>query len=439
MINYTMLTNTNKLNISFMVIMTILVISFFYLLLFPAPDLPFSSQESVIFLEGRDFFADFFNVLRYMSDGSPYFCTINESDGHGALPLSYIIMFPFSKIVNYAGISLEDCWNNKIAMCSALMFLVYSVYLWGDSIRRLTIKYNVSQYNLIFFIFSSIFIFSVERGNQIIIAASLINYFIAYNDNPVRLKRIFALICICIATTLKGYPMLFGLPLLATKRYKDIAFCVVFTLFLIFTPFLLIDQGFANIPKIIENININNKAYIHNYNYLFGIHKMISFKYACTNASINFELIKNTITIVRIVETFLLLLTILLVLFEKRLWLQQLLIACAIIMFPINSGFYCGLYIFPILLLFFKKRKIHNTDYIFIILFCFILNPVQLVYKSELNQLTFYISPLISNIALAFTWVLAIFISLVQQISLTKLASVPKILIRHKFDVSIKQ
>lgn len=405
--------NTYRLNTSFFAILTILIAVFFFHLLFPPSHGLLFSQQSVIFLEGRDFFADFFNVMRYMSDGSPYFSTINESDGHGAFPLSYVLMYPFAQIVNYSGMSLEDCWNSKPAMCSALMFLVISLYFYWDSLLRLTVKYHVSQHLPTLFLFTSVFVFSVERGNQILFAAALVNYFLAYNDSKSDRKRLFALVCLCVAATLKGYPALFGLPMLVQKRYKDIAFCVVLTLSLVVFPFLLVDQGFANVPKLLENIGLNNKAYINSYNYMFGMHKLVSFGYAVTHSSMqSFQSVGNTIGIVRMVETLLLLVTIPLAFLEKRAWLQQLLIACGIIMFPINSGFYCGLYLLPVVLLFFTQREVGTVDYVFMALFCLVLNPLQLVYTSPLNGQTFYLSSLISNTSLAFAWLLAIGLSL---------------------------
>ena len=55
-----------KLNNCFAIMMMVLIAIFIWFLVYP-PSIPMlASQKSVIFLEGKDWFADFFNMMLYI-------------------------------------------------------------------------------------------------------------------------------------------------------------------------------------------------------------------------------------------------------------------------------------------------------------------------------------------------------------------------------------
>lgn len=394
-----------KLNNCFVITMMVLIAIFIWFLGCP-PSIPIlASQKSVIFLEGKDWFADFFNMMLYISDESGYyFSTINEADGHSGFPLSIAILYPFTLLVDYTGMSLQDCWASKSAIFSCVSFLIVISFFYWDSLSRLCDKYNVGKYNLVVFLFSSVFIFSLERANFIFIAAALINYYLTYYDSSsVKLRR-FALVCLCISSTLKGYPVFFGLLLLKEKRYKDILFCIVFTLLIALVPFAFMDKGFENLPKMIENIGLNSASYIHNFSYMFGLHKITYL--ACMALHLPETTAEMVISSTRVVELLLLLLSFVLVLAEKRLYRQCMLIACCILLFPINSGFYCALYLLPTIIVFFEDRLYTKVDILMMLLLCVVINPLQV------NIYSFHLSSLASNIALVAIWMTIILSSL---------------------------
>ena len=394
-----------KLNRYFAFIMAFLI-SLFLLFLFLPPSNPvLASQKSVLFLEGQDWFADFFNVMRYMSDEAGfYFSKINEFDGHSGFPIAQILLYPLTLLVDYSQMSLQDCWTSKSAIFSCVVYLSILFFFFWDSLNRVCEKYGVAKYNLIILLFSSVFIFSLERGNGVFISAFFINYYLVfYDNNNSNLKR-FALICLCFAATLKGYPVFWGLLLLKEKRYKDILFCIVFTLIIAFVPFLFMERGYENLLKMIENTGYNNAAYIHNYLYLFGMHKFVYL--ACRVIHLSESTIDTIISFTRILESLLGLITFVIVLVENRLHRQLLLIVCAVLLMPINSGFYCALFLFPVILVFFSERKIERLDYIILFLLCMVINPFQV----KLNGLR--LTPLVSNASLISLWLILIIASL---------------------------
>ena len=390
-----------RINLYFATAMTVLISLFILFLIWPPSIALFASQKAILFLEGQDWFADFFNVMRYLSDDVGfYYCKINESDGHSGFPIGLGIMYPMAQLVDYSNMSLQDCWMSKSAIFSCIAFLTIQIFLFWDSLNRVCEKFHVAKYNLFIFVFSSSFIFTLERANSIFLGASLINYYLAYYDNISAKLRYFSLVCICLAATLKGYPVFFGLLLLKEKRYKDILFCIIFTIIIAFAPFMFMEGGFENLSKMIENTGLNNASYIYSYRYMFGIHKLVYL--ICQHFHLSSASIEQAIGVTRIIETSLALLSFILVLAERRLHRQCLLIVCCILLLPINSGFYTSLYLLPVMLIFFQERAFSKIDYFITALFCLVINPLQIITP---NSLTHYFTPFIANVALVILWI----------------------------------
>ena len=400
-----------KINLYFFAIMTILIGLFLICLFFPPTTSLLAHQKVLIFQDGRDLFADFFNVLRYMSDEAGfYYSQLNASDGHSGFPISLAPMYPFAQLVDYSKMTLQDCWASHSAMLSCVVFLVTVLFFFWDSLNRVCQKYGVSKWNLVILLCSSVFIFSVERANVIFIGAALINYYLVYYDHRDRTMRYLALTSLCLAAALKGFPALFGLLLLKERRYRDIAFCVILTLLLVFVPFLFLEHGLDTIPQMVKNTATNSATYLHSLNCLWGFHRVIHM--ACLIGHAPEAAIDTIIAVARMVAAVLVLLTIGLVLLEDRLSRQLLLIACAILLYPVNSGFYCGLYFFPVILIFFSRRETTcRSDYVILLLLCLIICPLQLTLLHKDGTL-FRATPVLANAAVTLLWLYVLGLSL---------------------------
>ena len=311
--------------------------------------------------------------------------------------------------------SLADCYLSKGAMFSCIMNPVFMLFFFWRSLYLVCKKYNVPDYILIPLLLSSVFLFSIERGNFVFISAACINYYLAFYDAKDLFHKYFSLICICVAATLKGFPVLFGLLLLQDKRYKDIIFCVIFTLIIAFVPFFFLNGGFANFTKMMENVSLNNDAYIHNFNYMFGLHKLVFLGGVLTH--LPESTLDNAVGVTRIVEAVMMLLSIILALLDNKRWRQLILIVCAVLLYPINSGFYCALFLFPVLISFFQDRETGWLDYIIMLLFCAIMNPLQINYTSASSWV---LTPLFSNVSVIVLWVVVAVWSVCDFIKRTK-------------------
>ena len=150
---------------------------------------------------------------------------------------------------------------------------------------------------------------------------------------------------------------------------------------------------------MIENTNYNSASYIYSYKYMFGLHKLVYI--VCQYLQLETLEIEQIIGRTRIVETLLALLSFVLVLAEKRFYRQCLLIVCSILLLPINSGFYCSLYLLPVIIIFFSQREYSMIDYFMMLLFCLVINPLQVMTPYPLIQ---NFTPFVSNVSLILLW-----------------------------------
>jgi hypothetical protein len=384
--------------LSFCIIMTILTFLFFNGLI----NDPHGIQLNIFFVKMDDFFADFFNNLRYISDKNPYFNTINGYGEKIYFPLAYLILYPFSCLDSYSTMSLNEIWSSKIAIFSCLIFTIVSLAVLFVPLSSLYGKNKYKLYVLLILFFSGITLFSIERGNTIIITAGCVVNFLVLYKSPFKSYRIIALLFLSIAAVLKVYPIIFGFLLLKDKNYRAIFFCVLVTLILIFLPFVFFEHGFSNVQKLISNIQLNTNNYGPERIYQrFGLPNLIYIVSRVINLPNN--IMQFILALSQIFVVVFSLISIILVFFVKERWKEIALLVFVLIQFPVNSGFYCGLYFFPVIVLFLIKNESQKLDWVYIVLFCLFLNPLQLFVVSNIS-----INYIISNVSIIIMWIITI-------------------------------
>ena len=362
---------------------------------------PNGVQRQIFFAGMNDFFADFFNVLRYIAERDPYFNPINGYGEKGYLPLTYLILYPFSQLDNYNVMTLQETWNSKMGVMSLFLFIGFSVFMLIFSLKKIVNKYNLSPILLLGLVLSYIFFFSIERGNTIILTASFTGLFLCYYDSIDRTERIIAIMSLALAVTIKVYPVLFGFLYFEKKQYREIFLSAGLTLIFIFIPFLFFKREFANIPQFINNVWLNTEAYsIHRIYPRFNLSHILYRFLIKINISDGIEGIYNISKILTIIAS---LASVIFSVFIKNKWLKISLLTLTLVFLPVNSALYCGLYIFPMIILFFatinERTKIFNI--FILIVFIILLNPFQIGYKNYI----------FANIALLSLWLVLLIIS----------------------------
>lgn len=378
----------------FTTVMTVVIVVFFCLLFIN----PTGTQLNVFFLKTNDFFADFFNPMIYVADNDVYHNTLNGLHHKIYFPLTYMMFSLFSGFMDYSGLTLQDTYSSHPAMVSCLLFTVFSVFLFIHSLGRL-VRLDAKLIAII--LCSSVFLFTVERGNPIFIAAALAVYFLAYKDSESRRTRILALTALCVAVVLKGYPVVLGLYLLRDRQFKAIGYCIVVTLLLAFLPFLYFKGGFDNIPQFISNVQEHNRLFDHAIYPRFGLTVFNSclidglHAYGEEYRSLGFTLTRGIVVLMALASM-------VLFFFQRTPWKRIMLLMAIVVYVPSDNGFYCGIYFLPALLLFLRDEVPSKRNYVYLALFILLLNPIQVT--SGGHALTW----LISNAAIFVMWAMLI-------------------------------
>jgi hypothetical protein len=377
---------------------------------------PTGAQRSIFYIGLDDFFADFFNVLRYISERDPYHNTINGYEQKIYFPLSYLILYPFSQLDDFNSMSLNQTWGSKIGIMSVFVFTLISIFLLFLALNKMRKKYHLPPQIYIGLFLTYIFFFSIERGNTIILSAAFICFFICYYDSDNKNERMFASITLALAVTLKIYPVLFGFLYLEKRQYKEIFSSVVFTLLLVFLPFLFFKRGFSNIPQLINNWKAMTGAYSYKAVFpRFSLAHILYFGMAFLGQPERILLLFSNIAYILIyLASFI---SIILSLLIKDKLTKIFLLTNVILFLPENSAIYCGLYLFPAIMLFFATIKERSTFFNIFVLSVFIvlLNPFQFVITYK--ELNIPINYIFGNIALLALWLVLLIVSIKQVIA----------------------
>ena len=352
-------------------------------------------QINIFFRQGEDFMADFFNVAKYVSEKNPYLHELNGPGEKAYLPISYVIMYLFSKLADYRGSTPMEAGFSTSGLISCVLFMFFtSTFLFLQIYELQTNNRKMKKFFITLCLFlSGIFIFTFERGNLIILTVCCSTFFLAFYDSESKGLRELSYLALALAAGLKGYPALLGILLLYEKRFVETARLAVYGIAVAVLPFLFFENGLANIGHFLNNLPINGEVYRYTKFARFGPAHLFAY---------NLTDMDSIKTVVHVGEAVTAVLSVLSVLIAPALkeakWKVFGILTCVIIMFPTNSALYCGLYFIPIIALFFNEKKHKPIDYAYLVCFIVFLCPLQLV----------DVSPILPNLALFVVWMILI-------------------------------
>ena len=193
----------------------------------------------IFFLRCADFFMDFFNSIRDASQGSAVYTERKVIYP----PLANLIFLLFSRFTpeRYNNTRFEDRyeWPEYFStMMLAVVFIaVFAVCFFFLIYSKLQNLPKTARFSFAFFaLFSTPVLYMAERGNMILFCLiALLVYAFTY-DSKSKIYREIGLISLAFAAALKLYPAIFGWMLIADKRYKDAARCVLYGVLLLLIP-----------------------------------------------------------------------------------------------------------------------------------------------------------------------------------------------------------
>lgn len=328
-----------------------------------------SSQFSIFFLRGGNFLADATNVTGYSSLRDPYNNLVNGPGEKGYPPLTYCLMYLMSRITGISGDDYLSIYKDPYFILFFMIFSCILMVLVYQLIKNIkTGNIYIKNLTAMVFCLSAPIIFSLERGNTIILTMLLCMYYIFFYNSDNKFLQEGAYIALAIAAALKMTPAILGILLLYDKKYKEAFRTVLYGLFFTFIPFLFLKGGFSNISLMFSNIQANLEVYTNLEGcglsatvYTFG--KLIFGENYILSSKINFF-----ITMLSYIISVILLLSYRF--FEKK-WEKMMSIIMILVILPSHSGYYCLLYMFPGILAFLNEEEHGKLDWVY--LFCFII------------------------------------------------------------------
>ena len=337
-----------------------------------------------IVVGGWDLFADFYNVVIYVSGRDPYYHPLNGLFTKNYLPLAFIFFYPFSVVKDYVNMNLYNLQNDPIANMSLVIFISIGILLFILYLKKL---YGKKEYNyiipLLLFMTTPV-ILTIERGNIILHTAAFIVMFLCFYKSEKRYEQIIALICLGIASALKIYPVLLGFLLLQEKRYKDIVIGALITLALVFLPFFFFNKHsfLENFMQLISNMKLLTEVYGIRYGLSLFISKFGS------GFDLYSKIIIFILFIISIIYSFV----------ANEYWKKVLLLMIISIQTP-TTAYYAELFMYPVIILFLSKEKFYKIDYVFLILFVLLLMPLQI---------SIFASPTLGSFLSASIWLIVL-------------------------------
>lgn len=316
-----------------------------------------------------DLWADTLNVMGYSAGKDVYNNPIYGLGQKAYPPLSYIIFYYFSKLVNIepyinAEYFLSMYFEPRFIIIYFIVVAVSLILLY-ELIRSSQERTGEEMKFLIAFsvIISQPLISSVERGNTIIWTFFFVLLYILYYDSENAIKKELALISLGIAVAFKITPAALGILLIYNKQWKEIIRTIIYGIVIFFLPFLFFQGGFMNIPIMFRNILLN----------IAGFSGINATRHGCTlvNCLINMGLQNNDlidsicgsisggISVILLMTAFLF----------KEKWKMILNVCMVLLILPGHVEPYCILYLIPAILLFLREETHPVIDWLYMAAF----------------------------------------------------------------------
>lgn len=371
------------------------------------------SWKLMLFHNGKstDLFMDFYNSIR---DGGSY--NVYSQRNNIYPPLCVLIFRFFSKLIDP---KLVSTWFSQrtVLQSDTLCTMIYFIFaiICILSMLRLIESYANIQSNgkfktqaaLVSFmmIISHPVMFCLERGNILILSVVFSMFFLFFKDSESRLIKELSYISLAFAAGIKLYPAIFGLILVAERKYKDALRLMVYGLIVVVTPIVFfldefLPQTAAISAESFRLLNIGTTVTLdEGSTSVIGklINNLLSFAlYKKSSMNLSSVSIQNLVfmgtpnaTIAKLVCLFTEAIAVVTLFFAKKEWQKVFLLTYLMLNIPSASNSYAiSFMIIPFIIFLFGNNKFRNLDKIYIGCFALMLTPLPTLwyYHPEIIQ-----------------------------------------------------
>lgn len=319
---------------------------------------------------GYDFIADFTNVIGYSSGGDPYNNTIVFGlHEKGYPPLQYVFsdlvsnntddMEYYNRIRNYTSMYCDS----RIMMLYIICTIITLILLYECLRRFKNGPGYIKTLTAFAIIFSFPIIFTVERGNSILIVLVFILVYLSFYDSKNPVLREISFIALALAAALKMTPAILGVLLIMQKRWKEALRTIIYGVLFFMLPFLFLKGGFANLPLFLRNLSLQLEAYKADTGCTINGFIIRCFGFYSEATSYVCSLFTLIICVIFLVAAF----------FTNRKVDKLLYLSLIMIILPSHSATYCIVYLIPALISILNESDKRSLDKFFIVGGCLCL------------------------------------------------------------------
>ncbi|MBQ9802158.1 MAG: DUF2029 domain-containing protein [Clostridia bacterium] len=304
----------------------------------------------VFHLGTADLFGDFFHSLYDAARGEAAY----TEQGVIYPPLANLICLLLARFLPESYLAGGDplAWRaSHAAMLLLLFFTVFSYLCLAFLLQR--ILRTSRGGGLLAFALSLSFpmLFLAERGNLLLLALPFLLVFTWWHDAEAPVARECALLCLAVAAALKLYPALFGLVLLAKKRYRAACRAALYAALL----FLLPSFAFGG-PALLWQMAVN--AFRFSSGGQNAAHFMAFFGFSRQTGTLVLCLLYGTALAVTVLASFL----------PRPSWQHFLLTGAVLLTFSSIFSAYNWLLLLPALLAFVRTEPLRGINWVYFLL-----------------------------------------------------------------------
>lgn len=359
-------------------------------------------------------YMDYFNMLANLSNLNPY-----ENDANYPA-MCFLIWRVMMHMIPIDAV-YEDGFFFREYLPATLGYIVYSViivvavweilknYIIGNKLEKLIISASI--------ILSGPFIFTIERGNIIILSFLFLLAFCCLYQSEKKAVRYVGYFCLAMSAAIKIYPAIFGVMLLIKKKasWKEILATIIMGVIVFILPFFFF-EGFQSLSDMVNGIFFASNLQANwgmGYNFCFS--NLI--KIVASLMGVLYEQIAGGYKIIGIIVC------VFIFLLNEAEWKKLFALALTCIWIPDFSYTYTLILFIPALIAYFNSQKYYKdiTSVIYRMLFLIIFMPIALPSMSRLDyegaKFPLSYSTLIINIAIVLMVVCLLFDGIVDTAS----------------------
>lgn len=364
---------------------------------------PQGHQMDLFFERMNDFWSDATNTTGYVSELDPYHNETNGLGNHNYPPLAYLLFYGLASVTidphiyqggivakgfgGYLSYYYQPTWTFLFVIALIISHISLSIICS----KNLTLESDFEKAMIsLSLIISAPMLYTIERGNILVLSVLTTSFFIFYYDDNCRWRKEIALFFLSFAVNIKLSPAIFAILLVLKKDWKALFRTVCYVFLLFFLPFFFFKGGIQNVFQLLINIKhwfsndidfvvIHGTSLLSSY-YHFG-------KYLFNES---FKISKEAYSSLTVIRSIIALLLFLGTFQIKEKWKIVLNLIIILLILPSVSYAYNFLYMLPFTVLFFNSLLKDKISVDKITIFCSLI-MIYFVYRCSLTDFFNYL------------------------------------------------